>query len=148
LHCIGFAKWVEPTGPNDKGWRGDRELHALSQKIRGEVRNILIEPHASAIVFFNPFNLLNKGKVVYIPLDGSKLSQEDYYKKGLDMITESVRGSRGADLESVTTEFGIDNRLSSLSRTLVSKKLDGIATAIFDRAIGPFLSRAFTFLPR
>jgi hypothetical protein len=145
-HCIGFAKSVTPTGVNDKGWRGDDKRHALSQEIRGHIRNVLVTPSATAIVFFNPYTLDQNGRGIYVPLDTSKLSQEDFMKRGLDLITESVRKSRGPDLDDVTTARGIDGRLAALRSALNIQHLRGIATAVFDRAIGPALGRFFALV--
>ncbi|MCW3474355.1 hypothetical protein [Limobrevibacterium gyesilva] len=143
-HCIGFAKSIPPTAVDGRGWRDDDRSHALSQEIRQHIRTDLITPHATAIVFFNPFNIVQEGRGIYIPLDGARLSNENIMRRDLDIITEAVRRSRGTDIDDVRTEFGIDNRLSSLQRSLTAQQFRGVVKAVIDRAIGPALGRLFS----
>jgi len=136
-HCIGFAK------KENNGWRADKYLHAISQNMRGAILNHLIKPWDCSIVFFNPFNLAQNGSGVVIPLDGRRLSNEELFKEGIDAVIESVRESRGADLNRMDEEYGIDERLRVLKSTLTKRHFKGIGTAVFDRSIGPALSRLF-----
>lgn len=142
-HCIGFAKSVEPTGVHDRGWRSDEQRHALSQEIRQHIRNNFVTTYATAIVFFNPFNIMHEGRGIYIPIDGTKLHVEDHMKRGLDMITQAVRESRAADVDDVRTEYGIDRRLSSLRHSLIKQGIKRLTATAIDRAIGPALGRLF-----
>ena len=143
-HCICFAKSVPSTGAGDKGWRADRQHHEASQQIRSLIRPTLIVPSASGILFFNPFTISNKGDGLFVPLNAARLSNEDYYKKRLDMVTEAVRASRHPSVEEVRTEYTIDERLRSLNNTLCRMRFVGIASAIFDKTIEPLLGRFFT----